>query len=197
MPTVSVTVDRESMARAKALLRSIPDGLPQALAGAINDTTKTEVSHMSSAIRDRINIKKRDLDPFLRRTFAKASLQAGQIELSATKRIPLKRFGAHQTATGVTYQILKGQPRTLRLRAFGPRVVKLGFHVFRRAGKGDHQDMTNLVGRKPLIKLFGPSVWWVFVQADLVEKTAEDAAAELTKNVQRRVNLVLLRRGKG
>jgi len=192
---IEITLDIKSLQRAKAMLRDIPAALPKALAGAVNDTTKTEISHMSSGVRDRINIKKKDLDPFLRRTFASASTPAAELTLDHTRRIPLKRFGARQTAAGVSYEIEKDKGRTMRLRAFGPRVEKLGFHVYRRAGAAGRLDMTKLVGRTPLIKLFGPSVWWVFVQAGLVEKTADESSEVLAKNVQRRVHLALLRKG--
>lgn len=173
-------------ARAKRKLAHIAGGFNKAMLGAINETADETKTAMSRGIRDLINIKKKDLDKRIRVVRATKKVLAAGIRMSASRkhRIGLGRFGARQTAKGVTYSIRKGGGRTLIPGAFGPDIPRLGHHVFVRAGKS----------RLPIIgPLKGPSPWQVFVDAGLPATTRAEAQAALHKNLDQKVKFLLLK----
>jgi hypothetical protein len=196
MPGVTITLDKASLRSTQNMLAGIRNGLPKALAGAVNDTVKHTKSEVSRRIRESVNIKKQDIDKYIRRSWATANVPAAQVELDKGKRIGLEHFGARQTKEGVTYAIKRGGGRQSAPRAFVvPDTARKGAGlVFKRKPAGAGTADTNLVGRLPVFKLMGPSAWGVFVMSGMLEPTKEDTAENLEKNVRRRVNLALLRK---
>jgi len=178
-----VVVKRAQMRAMLQELESVPKAIPRALSGAINDTSKKEVTEISKLIRARTTIKKRDIDKHLRRDFSSPKKLEGGLSLEKSGRIALGHFGARQTKGGVTYKISKTGGRNLVPDAFGPDIPRLGLMVYKRAGKD----------RTPLIKLYGPSPWGIVVKNDLQSVIGSDAQEVLTKSVARRVNLEVLR----
>ncbi len=190
MPSVAIEFDRAQLAAVISRLQGIKNGVPKLLMGAVNDTATQTKTRISSSIRDEANIKKKDLDPFIwvqpRATLTRPS--AG-VHLSKSSRIALKYFGARQTKVGITYQIMKAGPRKLALHAFGLDIPRLGGNVFRRKGPIGGK----LAGRLPIIKLYGPSAWGVFVKSGMIVPVKEEAQALLNKNVASRANFLVLK----
>lgn len=204
MPSVSVEFDKARFETIKIMLRRVKGGVGAALAGAVNDTAKQVRTRMSALIRDRVNIKKKDIDPNIRiQPRATSARPAAGIYLSKTHRLSLRYFGLKQTQIGVTYKIDKNGPKKLVAHAFmGPRpgaiAIKLGGNAWIRTGRGTVRKMTK--GRykgeykEPIRKVGqGPSPWGVFVKSGMLMPLAEETKALLQKNLEQRTRYLLLK----
>jgi hypothetical protein len=159
---VTMKIDAESLQRLGNMLSEVRGGLEKAIARASKRVAKQGVTLISSEIRNKVNIKKGDLDKKVLTT--KPSGKTGQtITLEASPRFPLKYFGAVQTDKGVTYKIPKSGKKSLARGAFGPNIPRLGRQVFRRVGPS----------RLPIQPLFGVSPWGVFVVNKMLEPTKQ------------------------
>jgi hypothetical protein len=198
---IEITIDKQKLASVQASLKGIRNGLDKVLVGAINDTSRRMVTFVSSELRNRVNIKKRDIDKHIGRSPATRQQKSarGKIRLEESERLSLKYFGAKTIKTsgykkmsrikrgtlrptqGVRYQIMKSGGKQRIRDAF--LVDRLGGHAFRRAGRE----------RLPIVKLFGPSPWGVFVKAKLRQPTKARAQELLNNELDRRVRLEILR----
>lgn len=169
--------------KAKQLLANVKGGVPKAIAGAINDTLKTSKSELSRRIRDRVNIKKKDIDKHISVDRANPGRLQGKLHLSESARLGLKYFGATQNKRGVKYRIEKGGARKTIEGAFGPKIPRLGGQVFRRIGKK----------RLPIIKLQGPSPGGVAVKAGIDEVQFESSQKIFQTKLDARIRFILLR----
>lgn len=110
------------------------------------------------------------------------------VRQSKTKRIPLRDFGAKQNKTGTSYKTSKRKGRKHIARAFqGPRPgvvsTKTRGRVFKRKGKA----------RLPIVQLFGPSPWGVFIKNGIKKPVVIIARGELLKQIQRRTRFIKLK----
>lgn len=159
---VTMKLDAESLNRLGNMLSGIKGGLEKAIARASRRVAKQGVTFISSDIRDKVSIKKKELDK--RVLHAKQKGKTGQtVTLEYTPRFPLKYFGAKQTKKGVTYKIPKSGKKSLARGAFGPEIPRLGRHVFRRVG----------ANRLPIQPLFGVSPWGTFMVNKMLEPTKQ------------------------
>lgn len=192
---IRVTVDPASLTRVKEKLRRRPDLLLKQIAGALNDTAKHERSNVSKLIREKVNIQKKDLDKHIAIRSATPKHLEAQVLIQKTERIPLKYFGARQTKKGVTYRIARAAtppgktgrraagPKERIPDAFGPNIPRLGGNVFRRKRVGSGQKAKRL----PIVKLFGPSAWGVFIRHDMRSEVNKSANAYLANRLRHRV----------
>lgn len=181
---IRIDFDKAQLFAVKARLAAIKASVPKVLAAAVNDTAKQQKTKISTRIRERVNIKKKDIDPHINFRRATPSNPECVLRLSKTSRIGLKYFGAKQTKQGVTYSIAKGGGRKLAKGVFGPKIPRLGGQVYKRVGKK----------RLPIRKLRGVSPWGVFVKAGMENVTLYSAKVDLQNNLERRVRLELLRK---
>lgn len=191
---ITIDFDRTQIDAVVQRLHGIKVGVPKVLAAAVNDTAKQEKTQISAAIREKVNIKKKDIDPSITFTRATPDNPGSVLTLAKSKRLPLKYFGARQNARGVTYQIDKNGGRVLREHAF---IVKsLGGHVFLRKGDPRPAKKGRYAGkmRQAIIKLFGPSPWGVFIKAGLEKITVTNCRDLLRKSLDRRVKFELLKK---
>lgn len=203
---VQVEINKEDMARLHRLLSGIREGVPKALSAALNDTMRTVKAKMSRDIRERVVIKKKDIDPYLAGKRATKEKLAAGIVLSKSERLPLKYFGARQTHSGVTYQIGKEKGRSVLAHAFGPAIVAtwpavdLHGQVVQRTGlfgvptRGRYAPSGMYAGQrreKLSAALRGPSPWGVFVKQKLLGPTRGEATLLLHKNTRRKVQWLL------
>lgn len=111
---------------------------------------------------------------------------SASVEMSKTKRISLREFGARQTKAGTSYKISRTKGRKVARGAFqGPRPgamnVRWRGHVFARLGKS----------RLPIVKLHGPSPWGVAVKGKKIEPSKQQMQAELNKQINRRIDYII------
>jgi len=187
---LSVEIDQQQLSAVKAALGQIPGAVRRAMVGALNDTAKTVRAGISKDVRRLVNIKKKDIDQYLKIKLAHpASAPSALVTVEKSARLPLKYFGARQNAAGVKYKISKvGKSKNFLPSGFmGPKpgaiARRLGGHVFKRVG----------TKRLPIRKQYGPSAWGVVAKNGLDAQAAKDGQAILRKNIQRRLNEGLLR----
>ena len=193
---LTISVEPSSLRRIKENLRRRPELLKKQIAGALNDTAKHGRANVSSLIRDRVNIKKQDIDKYIDIQRAYPGKLEATVVLEKTDRLPLKYFGARQTKKGVTYRIekMKAPPKMSRTQknssgpkerisdAFGPNIPRLGGHVYRRKEVNGKKSK-----RLPIVKLFGPSAWGVFVRNGLHKLVKKDSQAYLRNRLAHRI----------
>ncbi len=203
---ISVTIDPASLNNIREKFRKYPELLNKAAAGALNDTAKHERTFISSGIRERVNIKKADIDPHIKVGSASGKNLAATVTLRKTDRLSLKYFGATQTKNGVTYRIqraqrdaggginkrqkpirgVRGNTKDRLPHAFGPNISnKLQGHVFERAGPKVRLQ-NGRIGQH-IYKKFGPSAWGVFVQSGMRKLVKKDAKDFLAKRIKQRL----------
>jgi len=159
------------------------------LAAAINAVSKKTRLEMGRDIREVVAIPKEESERAIRisATATPNSLQA-VVTLKKTKRLGLRHFNAKQDKKGVSYKISKKGGRQRIDGAFqGPKpgVMRMKWrgNVFKRVGKA----------RLPIVQLKGVSTYGAYVKNNLDEPQAKEIAQELMKQMQRRINLNVLR----
>lgn len=187
-----VDIDEVQLSRLVKAVGDARKSLPRELSAAINATAKKTRLDIGRKIRNEIAVKKAVVESKIKlvRQAAPQSLGA-QVTLQESARIPLRDFGARQTKAGVSFKISKKGKRATVQGAFqGPRPgvmnVKWRGRVFKRVGKE----------RLPIVQLFGPSPWGVFTVKRMTPAQKQDIEAELEKQIERRINLNILRANK-
>lgn len=175
---VTIKVSRKQMAELEEMLKDIPNGLQKAIQRASFTVAKQGRTLISEQIREKVNIKKKDLDKKVMRI--DRSGKVGQrLRLEKTPSFPLKYFGAKQVAKGVKYKISNEQGAKIALSAFGPEIPRLGKHVFKRTEKGrvhkKYQSRNKMKKKRfdnlPIHPLFGISPWGAFMKNKMLEPT--------------------------
>jgi hypothetical protein len=195
---MNISVDEPKLDQIRYRLRGIKNGLGQAVAGAENDTAAKIKLKISRDIRDKILIKKQDIDPFISIARANPSDRDphASVTLAKSKRLPLKYFGARQTGGGVSYRVASGSGRDFIPHAFGVQIAKLGNQVVERTGKFHIAETGRYQGKHREIvsdKKRGPSPWGVFVLAGLMTETVANARKIMDEQLERRVKFLILK----
>ena len=159
------------------------------LAGAINAVSKKTKLQIGRDIRATVAMKKDEAEkPLSIRGTATAEKLSATVTLRKTKRLGLRHFGAKQDKRGVTYKISKTGGRKRVDGAFqGPKpgVMKMSWkgNAFKRVGKQ----------RLPIIKLHAVSAFGAYAKNELSGPQVKVIEAELTKQMERRIKLNILR----
>ena len=193
---INIGITDAKLAEVNAMLDGVKNGSQQVISRAINKVGTAARTQIVRRIVQEVNLKAGEVrDRNVSLSKANYSRLEAMIRISG-RRIPLLRWGARQTAKGVSYAIRRGAGRTTALGSFmqgrrGKDVVMPSGHrgVFARTGKG----------RLPIAELRGPSVPAVMEGiADLsAEVLDEQYAAKLETEIDSQIGLVLARRGIG
>lgn len=182
-------VDQASSDRLIAVLNGVPKLINRELKTAVNASAKVTRSRMNKTIRQKIQVNIKAVNKVLKieSTATEASLSS-TVGIKKDGRIPLKEFNAKQNKKGVSYKISKEAGTKTIAGAFqGPkpnqRKISWQNNVFKRVGKA----------RLPIVKLYGPSIWGVFVIGNHVDPTQKEATEELGKQVERRIRFLELK----
>ncbi len=184
-----ITIDPTQIARMKKAIEDTGRSLRKELAVACNATASKGKSIIAKQISKELATPQKNI-----RATISQSRKAKDTDISATlevrkdRRISLKEFGARQTKAGVSYKISKSRGRKSIPGAFqGPRPgrinVKTKGNVFKRVGKA----------RLPIVKLYGPSSWGVFVVGKKQGPSVDEIEAELKKQIDRRIRFIGLK----
>jgi hypothetical protein len=186
---IAIQIAAPQLARLTKAVGDAKKSLPKEISAAINATsTKTRLD-IGRDIRKQVNIKKPAVDSVLKLVKqSTAQTLSAQVSLNRSKRLALREFGARQNKAGVSYKINRQGKRGTVQGAFqGPRpgVMKASWRgrVFKRVGKE----------RLPIVQLFGPSPWGVFMKKKMAPDQRKAIEAELAKQIERRINLNVLR----
>lgn len=180
---LKTSVKNDALGRLADAVERAGRKLPREIATACNATARKTKSLIAKGVTTELATKQKTVKQHVSqsRKAVPTKLQAG-VRLNKSKRIPLKEFKPRQTRAGVSYRISKRTGRATIPGAFqGPRpgLMKASWrgNVFRRVGKA----------RLPIVKLYGPSPWGVFVKRKMGGPTAKQAQAELMKQLERRI----------
>jgi hypothetical protein len=160
--------------------------LKRELATAVRATAKNTKSQMAKAVADEVRTSQKVIKSTLRdKVKPSPTNPSAEITLKPTKRIPLRDFGARQGKAGTSYRVSKGGKRGFVAGAFqGPKpgAMKASWkgRVFKRVGKS----------RLPIVQLFGPSPWGVFVKNDMKPEIQTDSMVYLIKQIDRRIRAI-------
>lgn len=186
---IEIQINAKQLKRLREAVGKSKKSIKKELAGAINATSKKTKLQVGRDIRKTVNLKKDEAErPLsLRATATEANLVA-VVSLKKTKRLGLRHFGARQDKRGVSYKIGKTGGRSRVNGAFqGPRpgVMKMSWkgNAFRRVGKE----------RLPIVMLKGVSAYGAYAKNDLEGPQVEEINKELSKQMERRINLNILR----
>ena len=187
--SISIEINADQLNRLGHAAISAKKSLTKELAAAINAVSKKTKLEMGREIRATVNLKKDEAEKPLsiRAAASPQSLQA-VVSLKKTPRLGLRHFGARQDKRGVSFKISKRGGRGRVDGAFmGPKpgAVKTSWrgNAFKRVGSG----------RLPIIQIKGVSAFGAYVKNDLAGPQVEAVNAELTKQIERRINLNVLR----
>lgn len=187
--SISIEINADQLNRLSHAAIGAKKSLTKELAAAINAVSKKTKLEMGREIRATVNLKKDEAEKPLsiRAAASPQSLQA-IVSLKKTPRLGLRHFGARQDKRGVSFKISKRGGRGRADGAFmGPKpgAVKTSWrgNAFKRVGSG----------RLPIIQIKGVSAFGAYVKNNLAGPQVEAVNAELTKQIERRINLNVLR----
>jgi hypothetical protein len=180
---VDITINQRQLGKLQERLAGTRRNITKPLAQAINDTTKQLRTKASANIRAVFAVKKGKLDSRIQRTFATDKQLVGFVTLKEKPEIALKYFQARQNKSGVKVKIRKSGSARFYKSAFGPKIKKLGNHVWKRTGKQ----------RLPIEKQPGVKLAVESEAIAAMNRARREAKSLLKKNTQRRVNLLVLR----
>lgn len=184
-----IKIDDRQIARIKEAIAGTGRKLRKELAIACNQTANKGKSIIAKQIAKELATPQKNIRTTIRVSRkAKDTDISATVEVSKTKRLSLKEFGARQTKAGVSYRVSKSKGRKTVAGAFqGPKPgminVKTKGNVFKRVGKS----------RLPIVKLMGPSSWGVFVVGKKQGPSAKEIEAELKKQIDRRIRFIVLK----
>lgn len=186
---LSIDVDTKQMDALSQAVRRAGKSVRKELAAAINQVSRKTKRDMGKQIRTEVTLKKKESEkPLSIRGKASTERLQVTVSLKKTPRLGLRHFGARQDKRGVSYKISKKSGRSRVDGAFQgpkPRVMKLSWrgNVFKRQGKA----------RLPIVQIKGVSPYGVYQKNNLAAPQAETVGKELTKQIERRINLNVLR----
>lgn len=186
---MSVEINKDQLERLATASAKAGKKMKKELVSAINQVSKKTKLEMGRGIRNTVNMKKDESEkPLSIRASATEQSLSAIVQLKKTGRLGLRHFGAKQDKRGVTYKITKKGGRGRVDSAFlGPKpgAVKTSWrgNAFKRTGKK----------RLPIIQIKGVSAWGAYIKNNLAGPQAKAVEAELLKQIERRINLNVLR----
>lgn len=186
---ISIQLNMEQVTRLVNATHKAGKQFKTEIAGAINATSKKTKLQMGRDIRNTVNMKKDEAEkPLSIRASATTSNLSAVVSLKKTKRLGLRHFGARQDKRGVSYKISKTGGRSRVNGAFQgptPKAMKLSWrgNAFKRVGKS----------RLPIVQIKGVSAFGAYVKNNLEGPQVKEVNAELSKQLERRINLNILR----
>ena len=186
---ISIEIDAKQLKALQKAVERSGKKFAKELAGAINAVSKKTKLQIGRDIRATVAMPKAEAEKPLsiRGTATEQNLSA-TVTLKKTKRLGLRHFGARQDKRGVSYKIDKQCGRKRVQGAFqGPKpgVQKMSWkgNAFKRVG----------ASRLPIVMLKGVSAYGAYAKNELSGPQVEAINAELTKQMERRIKLNILR----
>jgi hypothetical protein len=186
---IEIEINAKQLRRLREAVGKSKKNIKKELAGAINATGKKTKLQVGRDIRKTVNLKKDEAErPLSIRAKATETNLVAVVSLKKTPRLGLRHFGARQDKKGVSYKISKTGGRSRVNGAFqGPRpgVMKMSWkgNAFKRVGKE----------RLPIVMLKGVSAFGAYAKNELEGPQVKEINKELSKQMERRINLNILR----
>jgi hypothetical protein len=194
--TYNATIDPQQLASIEAQLQGLPRGLKQAMAMAINKTTRSARTKVTRAISSRISLTQTELrrrNIFMHlanydRLQAELNIRGGHIPLGRFRPHPAKMSPrAQRRVAGTSVEIYRGGRETIE-HAFTAQMASGHLGVFIRRG----------AARLPVDERRGPSIPEAVQDIDELSKNAVESemSQDLNKNVQTLVEVLLRKAGR-
>ena len=181
--SVGIRIDEPRLRRFKAAIEGTTRQLRKELRIAVDTTAKRGLSISAKEIAKELKMPQKDIKAALKVVRGSADDLTATIELRKDSRINLRSFGARQTKKGISYRISRsGKDKGFVPSAF--QIHKFGKRVFKRLFKA----------RKPIIQLFGPSPWGVFLKGKKIQPARDAVEVELKKQVDKRIRFITLKK---
>lgn len=186
---IGIEIDKGQIQRLVDATHKAGKGFKKEIASAINQVSKKTRLDMGRGVREQVALNKAESEkPISVRASATAENLTAVVSLKKTPRLGLRHFGAKQNRKGVTYKIEKKGGRKNVPGAFmGPKpgAIKMSWrgNAFKRVGQA----------RLPIIQIKGVSAYGAYKKNNLAGPQAEAVKEELTKQIERRINLNILR----
>jgi hypothetical protein len=186
---IGIEIDKAQMSRLTAAVIASGKKMSKEIAGTLNAVSKKTKLEMGREIRKRVAIPKGEVEkPLTIKTQAAPGSLFAVVSLKKTPRLGLRHFGAKQDKRGVSYKISKTGGRGRIDGAFmGPKpgAVKISWrgNAFKRVGRS----------RLPIVKLLGVSAYGAYKKNELAGPQLKTIEDELSKQIERRINLNVLR----
>lgn len=191
-----IKIDEIQLDAMLAQLNNVPKSLPRVMRNAVNDTANSARVEIAKRVSKAIKIKQAAIKR--RIPIKKATLKNWRAWVRIKDSpLSLMNFGAKQTAEGVRYRGVDGG-KNFQERAFiGKGKIKDNVWIRMKKGgiavkQGESLSGAELVRRKPLQRLVGPSIAELFNDLPgLASEVISNAMQNLNKNVKRHINLIL------
>ncbi len=186
---IAIDINRAQLQRLADAVNASGKKLPKEIAGAINQVSRKTKLEMGREIRKQVAIPKDEVEkPLKIKTQATGESLSAIVSLKETPRLGLRHFGARQDKRGVSYKISKRGGRKRVNGAFqGPKpgTMKTSWkgNAFRRVTRS----------RLPIIKLLAVSAYGTYKKNDMAGPQVKAIENELSKQLDRRINLNVLR----
>lgn len=186
---IGIEIKADQLTRLREATGEAKKSFTKELAGAINAVSKKTKLQIGRDIRSTVAMKKDESEkPLSIRAKATEQNLTAIVTLKKTKRLGLRHFGARQDKRGVSYKIGKKGGRSRVDGAFqGPKpgVMRMKWrgNAFKRVG----------TSRLPIVQLKGVSAYGAYAKNELAGPQVTAIESELTKQMERRINLNVLR----
>ena len=181
---MEITIQDKGLAQLEKTLKDTPKRIPKETATAINKTAKVHATAIGKELRTKVNVTVKGSKQAIELgDKANKNKLATTVTVKKLARPSLKEFKAKQTKAGVKYSIEKGGERGHVTNAFGPKIDKLGNHVYVRT---THR-------RGPLLKLRGPNMVSVYKKHNMEPWSKKLVRVQLQKEIDRRVQFILFK----
>jgi len=190
---ITIDIDASQITRLEEAVKRAGKNIKKEVSGAIREVSKKTKRDMGKLIRDEVTLKKAVSEREISVTLSTEQTLTAVVSLkkyTGTKsgRLGLRHFGARQDRRGVSYKISRKGGRARINGAFqGPRpgLMKMSWkgNVFIREG----------TARLPIRQLMGVSALGVYLKNDMSGPQAKVVEADLVKQIERRINLNILR----
>lgn len=192
MLAIKFSVDQKSLKEAAHILRAIPRAIPYVLRDAIKRTIDMSATDIMRRVADKSTIKKGRLKKDLKITRPTRSRLYGAIGVTYYRH-GLISFEGRQTKHGITYRIHRGMGRKLVPHGFILRREKYK-QTFVRSRYTEHGyfPMKSDPKREAIVKLKGPSIWWIITDTPgILKAVAETASKRLGKHIDDQIGVKL------
>ena len=186
---IEIQINAKQIKKLKEAVGKAKKSFPKELAGAINQVARKTKVKIGKDIRSVVAMKVAEAKkPISITAKATAGHLSATVSLKKTTRLGLRHFGARQTKKGVSYRISKTGGRGFVPGAFQgptPQIRKMSWqgNAFKRVGKS----------RLPIVQIKGVSAYGAYKKNELSKPQVKEINAELRKQMERRINLNVLR----
>lgn len=166
---IEIKIDTKELERIETMLTSIPSGMERATSAAINRTLSMTKTAASRKVRDKYNIKARDINGAIKKFGASRSNLSGRLHVKSA-RMPLSKF-----------KVNPSRPSPKRRKPIFVSVKKSGGAIkgaFVADLDSGHRGVFERVGKSrfPIRELYGPSVPQMVGEGTIIKELEEEAS---------------------